>query len=376
VATLNATSHTDTGLTANTSYGYWVTALDGALNESGPSNTINVSTSGPTETLVHIGALTMELRNAGKNRYARARVTIVDAAASAIANATVNGVWTQLPTGPVSVNVNGVTAVDGTVQFDSPHVAKSQSGQFIVNVLGVNGTGLVYDSSSNTASAGCIDTAGASCSAPPPDTTPPAAPSGLIAAGATGSIQLNWTGNPESDLASYSVYRADTPAGPFALIATGVPVSNYTDSGLPASTSRSYRVTALDTSGNESAQSASATATTNSGGGGTQVYIGSLAVTVTSQGKNWRGAASLTIMNTNSAAVPNATVSGQWFYNGSPQGAFSGITDGNGAVSIQSQNVKAASGDSFTFNATNVQAAGATYNSSLNASSSGTAFVP
>jgi hypothetical protein len=274
------------------------------------------------------------------------------------------------------VNVNGVTAADGTVQFDSPPVPKSANGQFILNILGVNGTGLVYDSSADVASSGCITSGGSSCSAPPPDTTPPAAPTGLIATGATGSIQLNWTGNTESDLASYSVYRADTPAGPYALIATGVPVSNYTDSGLPNSTSRSYRVAAVDISGNESAQSATATATTTSGGGGTQVYVSSLAVTVTNQGKNWRGVASLMIMNTNSSAVPNATVSGQWRYNGSLQGTFSGVTGGNGAVSISSQNVKANSGDSFTFNVTNVQASGATYNPSLNVSSSGSALVP
>lgn len=376
VTTLNATSYTDTGLTASTSYSYFVTALDAALNESGQSNTINVATSGTSETLVHIGALTMELRSAGKNRYARAHVTIVDASAGAVPNATVNGVWTEIPTGSTSVNVNGVTAADGTVQFDSPPVPKSANGQFILNILGVNGTGLVYDSSADVASSGCITNGGSSCSAPPPDTTPPAAPTGLIATGATGSIQLNWTGNTESDLASYSVYRADTPAGPFALIATGVPVSNYTDSGLPNSTSRSYRVAAVDISGNESAQSATATATTTSGGGGTQVYVSSLAVTVANQGKNWRGVASLMIMNTNSSAVPNATVSGQWRYNGSLQGTFSGVTDGNGAVSISSQNVKANSGDSFTFNVTNVQASGATYNPSLNVSSSGSALVP
>ena len=103
---------------------------------------------------------------------------------------------------------------------------------------------------------------------PAPDTTPPAAPTGLTAAAvSTSQINLNWADNGESDLADYDVYRA-TQAG-FTpdvsnRIASNMAASQYNDTGLTASTTYYYRVTAVDTSNNESAASSEASATTAS----------------------------------------------------------------------------------------------------------------
>ncbi|MFO8009156.1 MAG: carbohydrate-binding protein [Candidatus Brocadiia bacterium] len=95
------------------------------------------------------------------------------------------------------------------------------------------------------------------------DTTPPAAPTGLTATAASDSqIDLDWDDNGESDLDSYNVYRDGSQ------IATGVASSSYSDTGLSASTQYCYTVTAVDTSGNESTESAQDCATTQSGGGG------------------------------------------------------------------------------------------------------------
>jgi peptidoglycan/xylan/chitin deacetylase (PgdA/CDA1 family) len=94
---------------------------------------------------------------------------------------------------------------------------------------------------------------------PPEDNTPPAAPTGLTATAVSSSqIDLDWNANTESDLDHYSVYRDGT-------FVASTTVSNYSDTGLSASTTYYYKVTAVDTSGNESDPSAQASATTQSG---------------------------------------------------------------------------------------------------------------
>src|SRR5215210_3967278 len=94
-----------------------------------------------------------------------------------------------------------------------------------------------------------------------PDTTAPAAPSGLTATPGDGSVALDWDDNAEPDLAGYRVYRRSAdgswPTSPL----TTTTASNYTNSGLTNGTSYTYRVTAVDGSGNESAPSASVSAT-------------------------------------------------------------------------------------------------------------------
>ncbi|MFO8008227.1 MAG: PA14 domain-containing protein, partial [Candidatus Brocadiia bacterium] len=74
-------------------------------------------------------------------------------------------------------------------------------------------------------------------------------------------IDLDWDDNTEPDLDSYSVYRDG------GQIASGVASSSYSDTGLSASTQYCYTVTAVDTSSNESTESAQDCATTQSGPG-------------------------------------------------------------------------------------------------------------
>ena len=100
-----------------------------------------------------------------------------------------------------------------------------------------------------------------------PDTTPPAAPAGLLATPAsTTQIDLNWDDNAEGDLAGYNVYRGSqsgftVSAG--SLVAAGVVVSQYSDTGLTADTTYYYKVTAFDVLDNESPPSPEASATTH-----------------------------------------------------------------------------------------------------------------
>jgi hypothetical protein len=99
------------------------------------------------------------------------------------------------------------------------------------------------------------------------DVFPPLAPTGLevVPGGATPadrSIDLSWTPNTEADLAGYSVYRQEvTSTGEVAgtaarLNSTPVAGPAYRDQTAIPGHRYSYRVTAVDATGNESAPSA------------------------------------------------------------------------------------------------------------------------
>lgn len=94
------------------------------------------------------------------------------------------------------------------------------------------------------------------------DSQPPAAPSNLAATAGDGSASLSWNANQESDLAGYRVYRRNPdgwPSTPLATLAKST--TSYTDPGLRNGTPYTYRVTAFDQAGNESAASNEASAT-------------------------------------------------------------------------------------------------------------------
>ena len=90
---------------------------------------------------------------------------------------------------------------------------------------------------------------------PAPTSTPPAAPTGLTATGSQTGIALDWADNTEADLAGYDVYRSTSAGGTFVkLTTTRLPptTSAYNDTAAPAGATSFYRVTASDTTGNES----------------------------------------------------------------------------------------------------------------------------
>jgi len=92
----------------------------------------------------------------------------------------------------------------------------------------------------------------------PPDNQSPTVPSGLSATAITSSqINLAWTASTDNvGVTAYKVLRGGVA------IATLGNVTNYSDTGLTASTTYSYTVQACDGAGNCSAQSAAAAATT------------------------------------------------------------------------------------------------------------------
>lgn len=102
-----------------------------------------------------------------------------------------------------------------------------------------------------------------------PDVTAPSVPLNLLAtADSETQITLTWSastdptvsGDETSGVAGYKVYRDGSPIATLGLVTT------YPNTGLTAATEYSYRVSAIDVAGNESAQSSASVATTTSPG--------------------------------------------------------------------------------------------------------------
>ncbi|MEK7560335.1 MAG: carboxypeptidase regulatory-like domain-containing protein [Patescibacteria group bacterium] len=106
----------------------------------------------------------------------------------------------------------------------------------------------------------------------PSDASAPATPTGLVATQSSTNkdVAVSWTANTESDLSGYYIYRDTTPSGSFPLLKNNGNSASYTDPDLTAGTSYYYKVSAYDTSSNESAASAAKTVSieARSGGGG------------------------------------------------------------------------------------------------------------
>ena len=89
----------------------------------------------------------------------------------------------------------------------------------------------------------------------PRDTFPPQPPKGLTALHTTDAVELIWSASPEADLRGYNVYREVEGSGASRLTPEPLSTPIYRDTNVAAGISYQYRVTALDTAGNESAPS-------------------------------------------------------------------------------------------------------------------------
>jgi fibronectin type 3 domain-containing protein len=99
--------------------------------------------------------------------------------------------------------------------------------------------------------------------AAPQDVVPPAAPTGLNAVGQKHGIVLNWSANGEADLAGYRIFRATSANGTYTALNNGQIVVGtlFIDGTVAHGRAYFYRITAVDTAGNQSPQSAGASAT-------------------------------------------------------------------------------------------------------------------
>jgi hypothetical protein len=94
----------------------------------------------------------------------------------------------------------------------------------------------------------------------PVDSFAPGVPEGLSAVPTPQSIELAWTRNTETDFRGYNIYRS-VDNGPFQKIATLIEAPTFSDSMIEPGKRYRYTVSAVDLTGNESAQTAPVEAT-------------------------------------------------------------------------------------------------------------------
>ena len=152
---------------------------------------------------------------------------------------------TEFSASPASFSVDAGTSQDVTVTF-APTSTGTKSGAITITH---NASGSPFS----------VSLSGIGI-----DTTPPAAPSIPTAAMGANQVTLNWTANPELDLAYYVVYRSQTsdftPAPSDSIARLNRSTTTYTNTGLTAGTYY-FKIAAVDSSGNKSGPSGQASAT-------------------------------------------------------------------------------------------------------------------
>ena len=84
----------------------------------------------------------------------------------------------------------------------------------------------------------------------PPNNTPPAAPTGVVAISSSYKVDLSWTVNTEPDVNTYLIYRKEG-SGSFRLIGS-TSTTQYTDRAFTSGVQYTYHVVAVNISGLES----------------------------------------------------------------------------------------------------------------------------
>jgi len=244
IATPTATSFSNTGLAASTSYSYQVRGVDAAGNLSGYSNVATAITPAAPDTTPPTAPSVIS--------------------ATAVSTSEIDLSWTA-STDNVGVTGYQVDRCQGAGCATFAQIGTSSVTSF--NDLGLAaGTTYRYrvratDAAGNVSANSSIVT---STTQTPPDTTPPTAPSALSAS-ATSATQINLGWVAATDGVGVTGYRVERCQGGgcsnFAQIATPVGTS-FTDTGLAASTTYNYQVRAVDAAGNLGPYSNIATATT------------------------------------------------------------------------------------------------------------------
>jgi hypothetical protein len=169
------------------------------------------------------------------------------------------------------------------------------------------------------------------------DTTPPAPPSGLAATAGDQSVSLGWSANGEPDLSGYRVHRAPNAGGPFTPIAD-VSGTSFEDLTVSNGTTYFYRVTALDTSSNESAPSSSVQATPQAPVASSLHVLAIVPSTIPAPGNKRKAVAQVTVRDNLGAPVAGATVVA--VFTGKPSGTYFAVTDASGIATITTAAVK------------------------------------
>jgi fibronectin type 3 domain-containing protein len=302
-------SYQDLTVKPSSAYQYYVTAYDGANNESAPSNPLSVTTpAGPsskTFTFVSAGDATVDQANATRNAGTSATLTadnspvddfllkfnVATSGCTSLTSATLrltnnaNGTakggdfyttgpnwtqstvnWSNAPTRGALLNSLGPVASNAVATVGVTQGITTLNGEANFRIGSPISDGVRYWSK-ETATAGNRPQLTVVCatSAPAPDNTAPATPGSFTAqAVSSGEIDLQWTGSTDNvGVTGYNIYRGHSLVG----AVSGDALTYQDTSDVKPSTSYSYTVTAVDAAGNESAASNTASATTPASSG-------------------------------------------------------------------------------------------------------------
>jgi YD repeat-containing protein len=225
IGTSTTTSYSNSSLANATTYTYTVAAYDAAGNTSAQSSSASATTPDTTLPSVPTG--------------------LTGSAASA---SQINLNWTASND---NVGVAGYRIYRGGSQIGTS-ASTAYSDSTVVGSTTYSYTVAAYDAAGN------VSAQSAAKSVATPDVTPPSPPNLSATTASPSRINLSWSASSDtggSGLAGYRVYRGGSH------IATTAATS-YSDTGLAASTTYSYTVTAYDNASNTSDQSNSASATT------------------------------------------------------------------------------------------------------------------
>ncbi|MFY0572460.1 lamin tail domain-containing protein [Archangium lansingense] len=231
------------------------TEPDNWFNDN-PNSKFTTDTSSP---IVHAGAYGKATVGKGLGLFGSTSITL-----NPTANPNAKGhVWMTTGTVGANTRVTFATSTDGTGRIaaigDSSPAEDATNGCGHTTHNGWNET--LYDNALIHLNA-VAWLAGSGGGGGSSDTTPPTAPSALSASAASSSqVNLSWTASTDNvGVASYNIYRSTDNASFSAVASTSG--TSHADSGLTASTTYYYRVTADDAASNESANSNTSSATT------------------------------------------------------------------------------------------------------------------
>jgi chitodextrinase len=255
VGTSGTTSYTDSGLAASTTYPYTVSAYDAAGNNSAQSTAVQATTSGQTDTTPPTVPTGLSVTGTTASTVSLAWNASTDT--SGVAGYKIYRAGTQVGT-------------SGTTSYTNSGLAASTTYSYTVSA---------YDAAGNNSAQSAAVQATTSGQT---DTTPPTVPTGLSVTGTTvNTASLSWTASTDNvGVTGYKIYRAGVQVGTSG-------TTSYTDSGLAASTTYSYTVSAYDAAGNNSAPTAPVSATTTAASSGSYSTTFPLTENPISEGGNW-----------------------------------------------------------------------------------------
>ena len=244
IATPTATSFSDSGLAAGTSYSYQVRATDAAGNLGGYSNVASAATPPP------VGDTTPPSAPAGLAAVASSQTQISLSWTAATDNVGVIGYQLERCSGSGCSAFAQIAAPTGT-SFNDMGLTAATSYSY--RVRGVDAAG-------NLGAYSLV----ASATTPAPDLTAPTTPTGLTATAVSASqVNLSWTASTDNVAVTGYILQRCLGTGCTAWVTIANPTATtYSDTGLSATTTYRYWVRATDAAGNLSPWSSIVTVTT------------------------------------------------------------------------------------------------------------------